>query len=193
MHVAVSTLRHAMEPDLPRGSTGGLVFRDGDAYRLRLPDDAFVDVVEFDDGLAQTRVALARDDTTAALAQFRRAMALHEGDLLPEEGPAEWIVGERDRRRLDVSELAGTLAEALLAAGEPSEAAWVARRGLQIDRYHDPLWRTLVRAYELAGDPAASARARREYQALLLELGLPAPANAPTDVDVLPGSSPVRS
>jgi DNA-binding SARP family transcriptional activator len=193
LHVAVSTLRRVLEPGLPKGSNGGLISRDGETYRLDLPEDVFVDVVEFDRGLAEARAALGRQDHTAALTHFRRAMALYGGELLAEEGPADWIVGERDHRRLDVSELAGALAEALLAAGDPAEGAWVCRRGLQADRYHDALWRNLVRACELAGDPAASARARRDYQALLLELGLPAPSNAPTEVDVLPGSSPVGS
>jgi LuxR family transcriptional regulator, maltose regulon positive regulatory protein len=112
---------------------------------------------------------------------------------LPEEGPAEWIVGERERRRLDVSELAGALAEALLSGGDPGEAAWVCRRGLQVDRYHDALWRTLVRSCDQAGDPAASARARRDYEALLLELGLPPSTNGSSEEHVLPKSSPVRS
>lgn len=193
LHVAVSTLRRVLEPGLPKGSNGGLISRDGETYRLDLPEDVFVDVMEFDEGIEESRTALAQGNHASALMLFRRAMALHGGDLLAEEGPAEWIVGERERRRLDVSELAGTLAEALLAAGEPGEAAWVCRRGLQLDRYHDALWRSLVRACDEAGEPAASARARHDYQALLLELGLPAPSNAPTEVDVLPGSSPVGS
>jgi DNA-binding SARP family transcriptional activator len=193
LHVAVSTLRRVFEPDLPKGSANSLIFREGETYRLALPDDAFVDVVEFDDRLTTARAALAAKDTDGALTEFRRAMAFYVGDLLPEEGPAEWIVGERERRRLDVSELAGALAEALLVAGEPGEASWVCRRGLQVDRYHDALWRTLVRACDQAGDPAASARARRDYQALLLELGLPPSSNGSSNTDVLPESSPVRS
>jgi DNA-binding SARP family transcriptional activator len=192
LHVAISTLRRVLEPDLPKGSASSLIFREGETYRLALPDDAFVDVVQFDDELAAAREALARTDVDGALREFRRAMALHLGDLLPEEGPAEWVVGERERRRLDVSELAGALAEALLVAGEPGEAAWVCRRGLQVDRYHDALWRTLVRACDQAGDAAASARARHDYQALLLELGLPA-TNGSSEEEAIPRSSPVRS
>lgn len=188
LHVAVSTLRRVLEPDLPKGATSSLICRDGETYRLCLPQDAFVDIVEFDRWLASARAALDRNDMAEALREFRHAMALYEDDLLPEEGPAEWIVGERDRRRMGVSELSGTLAEGLIGAGEPEEAAWVCRRGIQVDRYHDGLWRSLVRACELAGQPAASARARGDYRALLLDLGLPAPSNAPTDVDVLPGS-----
>lgn len=184
LHVAVSTLRHVLEADLPGGTARSLIRREGETYMLCLPEDAIVDVVEFDGRLAAAQAAADRNDVTEALHQFRRALALYEADLLPEEGPSDWIVRERDRRRLDVSELAGILAEALLTAGEPSEAAWVCRRGIHVDRYHDALWRTLAQACELAGDQAASVRARHDYRALLLELGILASPIALTGEDV---------
>ena len=184
LHVAVSTLRRVLETDLPRASAGSLVSREGDSYRLCLPGDAFVDIRELDAGLAATRAALVRRDISEALREFRRALALYVGDILPDEGPSEWIVGERERRRLEITEVAGSLADALIHAGWPTEASWVCRRGILVDRYHDPLWRTLARACELAGDLAASARARLDYQALLLELGIP-PSVGPADQDGL--------
>jgi DNA-binding SARP family transcriptional activator len=185
LYVAVSTLRHVLEPDLPKGAASNLVSRDGESYLLSLPEDAFVDVVELDGRLAASRAALYRNDSMEALGKFQRALALYDGDLLPEEGPSDWIVGERDRRRLEITELARTLAEALVDAGKPTEAAWVCRRGIQVDRYHDALWRTLASACEQAGDLAASARARRDYQALLLELGIRVPSTAAADQDAL--------
>jgi DNA-binding SARP family transcriptional activator len=184
LHVAVSTLRRVLETDLPRGSAGSLVAREGDSYRLCLPEDAFVDIRELDAGLDATRAALDRSDVSEALREFRRALALYVADILPDEGPSEWIVGERERRRLEITELARDLADALIHAGWPTEASWVCRRGILVDRYHDPLWRSLVRACELAGDLAASARARLDYQALLLELGI-LPSVGPADQDAL--------
>lgn len=181
LHVAVSTLRRVLDAHLPKGTARGLICREEETYRLCLPADAFVDVMEFDGRLAAARAALDRKDSSGALAEFRRAMALNQADLLPEEGPAEWIVRERDRRRLDFSEIAGALADALLAEAEATEAAWVCRRGLQVDRYHDGLWRSLVRACEVAGDLAAMAKASHDYQALLHELGIVSPSSATAD------------
>jgi LuxR family transcriptional regulator, maltose regulon positive regulatory protein len=184
LHVAISTLRRMLEPGIPVGAARSLIRREGDTYLLCLPEDAFVDVVEFDRRLAAAKSAADRNDAAEATGEFRRALSLYEADLLPEEGPSDWIVTERDRRRLDISELAGTLAEALLSKGEPSEAAWVCRRGIQVDRYNDALWRILARSCEQAGDLAASARARRDYRVLLLELGILPSPSALTDQDV---------
>jgi hypothetical protein len=41
-----------------------------------------------------------------------------------------------------------------------------------VDRFHDPLWRLLITAQERAGQPGAAARSRREYGAVLADLGV---------------------
>jgi DNA-binding SARP family transcriptional activator len=66
------------------------------------------------------------------------------------------------------------LAELHLDAGDPRAAVEVARRGVEIDPFADPLWRALVSGYARTGDAAAAARARREYAEVLAELGVPA-------------------
>jgi DNA-binding SARP family transcriptional activator len=97
---------------------------------------------------------------------------LYRGELLPEEGAAEWVVRERDRVRLRAAEACTRLAELHLRAGAPGAAAAAARRGIEIDPYADGSWRLQVTAYERQGDSAAAARARREYAEVLDDLGI---------------------
>ena len=55
----------------------------------------------------------------------------------------------------------------------PAEAVAVARRGLAVDRYSDPLWRLLARQRSTAdGDLAEQARAVAHYDEVLAELGI---------------------
>lgn len=138
-----------------------MVTRDGDAYRLTVPDDAHVDLRVFEDGIAER--------TTDGL---ERALGAYTGDLLPEDGPAEWVLEERDRYRLQAAGAARSLAEMRLAEGDAVEAAAVCERGLRIDRYNDDLWRLLVDAYAAADNHAAATRARKGYEDVLAELGL---------------------
>ena len=51
-------------------------------------------------------------------------------------------------------------------------AAAACARGLDIDRYHDGLWRLLVDAQERTGDLAAATRSNERYHAMLRELGV---------------------
>jgi DNA-binding SARP family transcriptional activator len=171
LHVALSAVRRELEPAAGRGGREILV-RDGDAYRLAIPAGSRVDVLAFDEALSRARSARGRDDRLA-IAAYRAAVAAYAGDLLPEDGPADWIVAGRDRARADYVEAALGLAE-LVMAEQPAEAAAVCVAALGIDAYHDPLWRLLVEARERAGDRAAAASARASYERMLADLGLPA-------------------
>src|SRR5205823_845560 len=68
LQVAVSTLRKALGADLA-------VERQGDAYRLAVPDGARIDVVEFERALEEGRTARARGDDARGAAAFARALA----------------------------------------------------------------------------------------------------------------------
>jgi DNA-binding SARP family transcriptional activator len=171
LQVAVSTLRRLIEPDAGRGQAALLV-RAGDSYRLALPADADVDVVNVDRGMEAGRAALAAGDPDGAVARWTEALAAYTGDLLPEDGPAEWVVKARERLRFEVAEVAQLLAQLEFDRGRLAEAAAAGERGLQIDRFRDGLWRLVVAAYDAAGDVAAAARCRRAYAEVLHDLGV---------------------
>ncbi|MGQ0519572.1 MAG: BTAD domain-containing putative transcriptional regulator [Actinomycetota bacterium] len=171
LQVAVSTLRQVLRPD-PGNGPGAYVVRDGDAYRLELPAGADVDVVGFERAVEDGRAAFRAGDPAHAAVAFHAALNRYRGDLLPEDGPAEWVVKRREQLGAAAVDAAHALAEAELALGRPSAAAGAAERGLQIDRYRDGLWRLLVAAHEAAGERAAATKARKGYDEALSELGL---------------------
>jgi DNA-binding SARP family transcriptional activator len=107
---------------------------------------------------------------------FEQALELYAGELLPEDGPAEWAIEPRERFHAGALEAAQGLAELLLKRGDPAAAARACSTGLWIDRLHDPLWKLLIQARERAGDRVAASRARRDYARVLEELGLTATA-----------------
>jgi DNA-binding SARP family transcriptional activator len=178
LHVAVSSLRRALEPHLSRSSPS-IIARDGEAYRLALPPRSRIDLLEFDSALSRARSARSRGDHQESVAAYRRALELHHDELLPEDGPSEWLVRERDRRSAEACEAARIIAERLLEEGDAAGAAEVSERGLQLDRYQDRLWRIRIRACQQAGEPAAAQLARREYVHVLQDLGLPVSGGPP--------------
>src|SRR5207302_279732 len=91
LHVAVSSLRSWLEPGVGRGGSS-LVLREGDAYRLAIQADAEVDLVQFSRALAAARVARLRGGVDAVITHFQQALDLYAGELLPEDGPAEWAI-----------------------------------------------------------------------------------------------------
>jgi DNA-binding SARP family transcriptional activator len=173
LQVAVSALRAVLPAPLD-------VFREDEAYRLALPDDAELDLRALDAALTSGRRARAAGDATAAESAWQRVLELAAGgDVLPEDGPAEWVVDERERRRAQVCAAAESLARALLDRGAGTAAVAACEAGLAHDRHRDTLWRLLIAAREQAGDLALAVQARREYERLLGGLAVPAPV-APT-------------
>jgi len=170
LHVALSALRRALAPRAGRGACELLV-REGDAYRLALPEGAVVDLAEFEAAVGAAGRARAGGSSSAAAEACRAAMSRYGGDLLPEDGPAEWVTARRDQARLALVETAALLA-AILLDHDPAGSVEACRAGLAVDPHHDPLWRALVEAHERAGDQAAARTARSGYARVLAELGV---------------------
>jgi DNA-binding SARP family transcriptional activator len=172
LQVAISALRAVLPAPLD-------VVREDEAYRLALPPDVELDLAELDDALARARRARVDGDLLAAEAAWQRAVDVGSaGDVLPEDGPAEWVVDERERRRTQVSAAAESLARSLLERGEAAAAVAACEHGLDRDRHRDALWRLLISAREQAGDLALAVQARRDYERLLGTLERPT-ARAP--------------
>jgi DNA-binding SARP family transcriptional activator len=180
LHVALSSLRRFLDTHLPVGDGETLLHRDGDAYRLALPADAWCDVVEFRRALERAyRRGPGRDPQ--ALDDLWVAVTAYGGDLLPEDGPAEWVVAERETLRRQAADAAARLAEAALRGadgvvaalgGDAEPAVAMAARCVEIDPCHDAGWRLLITAHARAGNVAAAEHTRRRYADVLASLGL---------------------
>jgi DNA-binding SARP family transcriptional activator len=183
LHVAMWSLRRLLEPEATRGRCR-LLIRDGDAYLLNLPADAYCDVATVRWGLAAARRAQARADTTALADALRTVLSHYSGDLLPGDGSAEWVVHEREALRRAVSQAGVTLAALELDRGEVGAAVAAAERGIAIDRYNDEAWRLLIIASQ-RDEPATARHAQSRYRQVLAELDL-----VPAELDLAPAELP---
>ena len=171
LQVSVSNLRTALEPGVPRGASR-IVVRDGERYRLSLPSGSFSDLVEFDRAVADADRARSTGKSAAAVGALERALDLYTGEVLPEDGSAEWVLGVREHYRVRVAEAAANLAHLYLSRHEPAAAAAAALRSLDVDPCRDSSWRLLLSAYAASGDLAAAEQARRSYAEVLTSLGV---------------------
>jgi DNA-binding SARP family transcriptional activator len=177
LQVAVSGLRSALgDAGLPGHD---LLVRRGEAYRLALPPGTRVDVRELDEQVSAAAAARSLGHREQSTGAARRALTLFRGELLPEDGPADWVLPERERIRRSVAGAALGLAEDCARLGLLSEGQAAARRSLELDRYQDRAWDLLAALYERAGDRAAAAQARWEHGAALSELRITAVSRVP--------------
>ena len=172
LQVSVSSLRRALQPD---GQAEGkqLLVRQGEAYFLVLGQGSVFDLSDFDRAIHDASLARSAGNNDAAAEELRRAVQLYTGEVLPEDGPAEWVSAARERYRLRAAEAAASLAGLELHLGNPDDAAAAATRSVEIDPWRDESWRTLVETFRRLGDPAAAERAQRRYDLILNSLGVP--------------------
>jgi DNA-binding SARP family transcriptional activator len=171
LHVSVSTLRAILEPGAHRGDRR-LLTRDGDRYTLAMPPSSYSDLQAFEEACARAERRRAAGDADGSVEALEEAVALYAGEVLPEDGPAEWVIGPRDRFRVRAADAAAALAEARMRRRQHREAAAAALRSIDIDPCRDGSWRLLLAAYEAVGDLAAAERARRSYAEVLASLGV---------------------
>ncbi|MEV0292384.1 BTAD domain-containing putative transcriptional regulator [Nocardia sp. NPDC050710] len=186
LQVTVSSVRRFLQPGIERGKSTLLV-RQGETYSIVLAGDSVADVVTFGAAVEAARVALQAGDEDGVYRAVTDALAEYRGDLLPSDGPAEWVVAERDRLRIQAALAATTLAELELRRGNAVSAIEALQRGLTLDPYLDRAWRLLISAYQRVGDLAAAEHTRRDYAGMLRDLGV----QPEQPVTVAPG--PVRT
>ena len=167
LQVAVSSIRQCLAVG---GMVGDPIRRQGDAYELVLPG-AVVDVTTFERTIEEAR----RLPRSAALTARRIALELYLGELLPEVGPADWVVEDRDRLRLLAASLAAAAAADAIAVADHGAAIDLARRSVTLDACHDPAWRLLIETYEHIGDLSAAAVARADHRRVWDDLGVVLP------------------
>jgi DNA-binding SARP family transcriptional activator len=168
LQVAVSSLRRLVG----RVNGNELVARTGDTYRLALPEGSSVDTARFEEAAERSVAARSAGDVAGERGALEEAFALYRGELLPADGPAEWVIEPRRWLIGRYSDVCARLAAALLEDDQPRETCRVARSGLTADRYRDDLWKLLIDGAEHAGNHAEAETARREYETLLNDLGV---------------------
>ena len=169
LHVSLSSIRRM----IPGGSGGReIVERVGETYRIAIARSDDCDLAAFDDRLSAAASAKRGGDAIAARAGLVDALDLYIGDILPEDGPAEWVVGARERYRLRAAEAANSLAHLHARLGDVGDAVLVARRAVEIDPWIDDSWRTLIAMHRRAGDIIEVRRAEDAYRRTRQALGV---------------------
>jgi DNA-binding SARP family transcriptional activator len=171
LQVAISSIRRVLETN----GSGEVVGRRGDVYLLDVDRGVACDVHEFSTAVGDARSLVGRGATADAEPILRRAIELYAGDLLPDDGAADWVVTLRHQLQASATDAAHSLGALLLHEGRPAEAVGVCRWGLATDRYSDPLWRLLLDSLQADGDLAGRALAMARYDELLAELGVRRP------------------
>ena len=128
------------------------------------------DAERFETDLRSMSRAVAADANDEGLALGLRALAAYAGDLLPEAGPADWVLSERERLRVLASSAAIEVARLARDLGRLEEGRRAAQRAVELDPLRDSAWALLAEHQEALGEPSAAAATRREHERVVAVL-----------------------
>jgi DNA-binding SARP family transcriptional activator len=148
-------LLHRLRAALP--DTDAILGADAQSIWWRADAPIALDVLEFEQAVAQADRAAVAGEPAAAASALERAAALYQGDLLP-DCYDDWIVPERERlQRLFIRAL-----ERLVASYEQTRqyprAIAHANRLLEIDPFHEAAYLALMRSSAALGERGAALR-----------------------------------
>jgi basic membrane lipoprotein Med (substrate-binding protein (PBP1-ABC) superfamily)/DNA-binding SARP family transcriptional activator len=169
LSVLVSKLRAVLtEAGIDGGSALTSAFG---CYRLDLPEDAWVDVVQAESAVRSAESALAVGDLDAARESAALAESVLRLPFLPGDD-GSWVEAKRrefaDARRRALS----GLAEAALRSGDATDAVLWAEREVDAEPFRESGYRRLMEAHAAAGNRAKALQVyERCRQFLAEELG----------------------
>lgn len=171
--VALATLYKVLEPQREKRMPSAYVLRDGRHYGIRRGADIWLDAHVFEQQVADGDRWLEVDQD-AALACYRRALALYQGNFLEEYPYEEWCSEERERLLVLFLRMAERLAQALLQQGSWEETIQVCQAILAQDDCWEEAYRLMVVAYDRLGNRTQALRTyQRCVERLRAELDVP--------------------
>lgn len=152
-------------------ATGEVVHCEGQMVGLRVPEDAWVDVIEFEERLG-TLGRPGRNPGSVSADDLDTAIGIYRGDLA-EELYDPWCNAERERLRLLFLHALECRLEQLMEERKWRAAVRCGRRILHQDPLREHVYRQLIRCYEELGDrPLAIREYQRCASVLDEELGI---------------------
>jgi DNA-binding SARP family transcriptional activator len=148
-HVAMTALRKVLEPDLPDGVPSSYISRSGEAYRLQLGEDGYVDLHEFTKKLSR---AQKESKPTQALKLRIEALSDYLGELLAEDPYCEWCSESRYRLQQEYLDTIKRVMRHFDEQGDFTRCIDYAESYLAVDPTAEPIYRALMTYHTQSGN-----------------------------------------
>jgi DNA-binding SARP family transcriptional activator len=177
LRVTLNYVQRVLQPERTGSDPPYFVRANGPWLVLEGTDRLSVDAWQLDALLDDAERAEQAGDPAAALASYRDALPLWQGEPFADAPYASWAEAERTRLRVRYTVAAIRAGELELAGGDPGRARGAAHRAIEAERTAEPAYQLLARAHLAENDAAAARHAIDACVAALAELDIePDPA-----------------
>gem|GEM_PF-432029 len=150
-HVALASLRKTLEPEIDRGTPSSYILRSGDAYRIDMGDDGYVDIENFKNELILARGA---KHPKQSFTHYLNAVSIYCGDFLEEDLYIPWCDEEREMFKEKYLQLLEEIINYYEVEKDYKNCIDYAKKYLKIDRYAENIYQSLMTYYSQIGNKA---------------------------------------
>ncbi len=155
--VALNALYGVLDPERAPGDESAYVLREGAVYGLRPGCDLWIDADQFEEKVRRGESLLAHNPDQA-LEDFSAALALYEGEFLPDARYQVWPAVEREHLAVMYLRVADKFCELSLKKRRYPQVIEECQRILSQDSCWERAYRHLMSAYDGLGDHGQVAR-----------------------------------
>jgi DNA-binding SARP family transcriptional activator len=164
LRTAINALRNTLEPGRPPYAPSTYIVAHAPGYKFQFTDAVWVDAMAFETLLDQAAAAPDPEQQQVLLTQ---AISLYRDDYLGDDLYVDWAYLERERLRERYLNALTQLAECQANQGDYERAIASLRRVLTRDPGREPVYRTLMRYYILAGNTVAALKSFEQLRGYL--------------------------
>ena len=164
--VALHGINKVLEPDRKSHSEPSYIERNGLSYRL-ITEDIWIDTMAFEELIAIGNKNMHQNPSLAIIA-FQEALALHNGQFLPDRIFEDWTSDERERLQLAFLNASMSLAELLLHSN-PAECVQICQEALLTDITWEEAYRLQMAAFFSKGNRPMAIKTYQVCEKVLRE------------------------
>lgn len=154
-HVALASLRKTLEPEIDRGTPSSYILRSGDAYRIDMGDDGYVDIENFKNELI---LAKGAKHPKQSFTHYLNAVSIYCGDFLEEDFYIPWCDEEREMFKEKYLRLLEEIINYYESKEDYKNCIDYAKKYLKIDRCAENIYQSLMTYYSEIGNKAMVTR-----------------------------------
>jgi DNA-binding SARP family transcriptional activator len=154
-HVALASLRKTLEPDITRGTPSAYILRTGDAYRIYIGDEGYVDIDNFKKEL---KLAKKTKDPEESIDHLLKAESIYRGNFLEEDLYVQWCDEGRERFKDQYLQLLEEIIKYYHVKKNYKKCIGYVKKYLSMDKYTEEIYQLLMTYYSQTGNKAMVKR-----------------------------------
>ncbi len=170
LHDALYSLRKVIEPNTRGSGNTSYLLREGDAYKIFLGEEGWLDVEVF---RKEIKLGNDEEDPGKAIKHYLKAEELYQGDFLEEDIYVDWCADERAVLKEEFLDLLSKIVDYYDNQGDYEKSIEYAGKYLKTEKFTENIYQQLMIFYYYMGNKTMMAKTYERCKENMKKLDIP--------------------